>query len=437
MKLKYQSAVWSLALGALTLASCSSEDFQGPDTELGKVSLFGLDVSNVEKVMNDNAGAARAVYDVSEFIVEFYLQGSDTPCQTYVYGDMPGAVELPVGTYYAKVRSHNLQKAEWEKPYFTGQSAPFTISAGEITEVDPVVCTFSSLKVSIKFGPKLTAAAGNDVKVTVVANDEGELTYAIDETRAGYFATVDGSTTLVATLSGTVNGYFEEGLVRTYTDVAAGQHRIITYELGAGVPTPDEPSGSIGTDGIQIDVTYEDENLTGIVDPGKEDVLPNEDEPGTLPDILGGDEPGPDTPPTPPVDDPITFSGTLTEHADGIYINTEMTSKANVTINCANKCKDVSVKIDSDFLTADELQSMAGLPTEFSLTNPDYYDAIASLQLPYGDAVINKDVIDFDITMFMSLLGAGKGSTNVFTINVTDNAGETDTITFTIKVPQN
>lgn len=441
MKNRYQNALWMVAAGVLTLTSCSSDELVGgAASERGKVSLFGLDVSNIEQVINDASGTSRAAYDVSDYIVEFYAQDSETPYETYVYGDMPGAVELPVGTYTARVRSHELQKAEWDRPYFVGESSPFVITAGEITEIDPVVCKFASLKVSVKFGPKLAAVLGDDVKVTVVANDDGRLVYTKDNTSAGYFATLSGSTTLAYTFSGTVDGYKEE-FTHTYTNVEAGQHRIITFEKGASLPVPEDPTGSVNPAGITIDVTYQDVALDGSVDPGKEETLPDEDEPGKLPDITGGDDPnqggnqggneGGDDPVTPPAGDPITFSGTLQD--GGVYFNTDL-EIANVIIKCQNKCKDIMVKIESGFLSKDELVSVAHLNDEFSLTDPQYYDALAALTLKHGDEVAGQSEINFDISMFMSLLGAGKGKSSVFQLTVTDMDGNTKPITFTIKV---
>ncbi|MDE6367267.1 MAG: DUF4493 domain-containing protein, partial [Muribaculaceae bacterium] len=174
MKLKYQAA---LLTAALALGSCSSDDLYGvAEGSMGKVYKPGVEVSNVENVIKDAAGS-RASYDISNYIVDFTRQGEQVPVCSYVYKDMPGAVDLPEGSYTVSVRSHNVQKAEWDNPYFAGESSAFTITAGEFTEVEPVKCTFQSLKVTVVFGPKLRAAMGDDVKVTVKANDEGTLVF--------------------------------------------------------------------------------------------------------------------------------------------------------------------------------------------------------------------------------------------------------------------
>ena len=76
-------------------------------------------------------------------------------------------------------------KDEWEKPYYAGESAEFRVEANKLTEVEPITCTFRSLKVSVVFGEKLRAAMESDVMVTVVANDEGRLEYLPSDGRAG------------------------------------------------------------------------------------------------------------------------------------------------------------------------------------------------------------------------------------------------------------
>lgn len=433
MKIKYQIL---LLPSVFLLGACSGDDLEVPAGKMGSVSLVGVEVSNASEVIN-SAGGSRAVTDVSNYIVEFYRQGEADPMHTYVYADMPGTVELPEGVYTASVRSHDLQKAEFERPYFQGSSAEFSVTAGEITEVDPIKCTFKSLKVSIVFDSRLQENMGSDVKVTVVANDEGKLEFTPANNPAGYFATIDGSVTLVATFTGTVNGHYEN-FFTTYTDVAAGQHRIITYKLDNTLPKPDQPSGSIDGNGISVDVSYEDVDLTGNVDPGKEEPLPDDDDPGKLPEIpSGGDgeEPGPggddpNKPDVPPASDPITFGGTLEN--GGTYSSTAL-SQYLVKIHADKGCKDIFVEIDSPFLDEDMLSSV-GLTTKFSLLDATYAEAFESLSLPYGGQVLDKTDIDFDITGFMDLLAIGGESANKFTIKVTDAEGNVQNISFTITV---
>lgn len=433
MKMKYIYKV-ALLLPALVGLSACNEEMELSGAKQGGLNLssLGVEVSNIEKVVN-----SRAVTDVSAYKVDVYRVGEVSPVESYVYGSMPGIVTLAPGDYYVNVRSHEIQKAEWDRPYFEGTSEQFTIAADKITEVGAVKCTFSSLKVSVYFGEKLRAKMGNDVSVTVVANDEGKLTYTPDDSRAGYFATIEGSTTLVATFTGTVNGHFEN-FSRTYTDVAAGQHRKITFEVGAEVPVPDAPSGSINPgDGIKVDISYVDEDLNAEVDPGNEEVIDPGETPGKLPDLPGeGDDPivtppGPDNPEEPAFD----FAGSTLE--DGkTYMNTDFdeAKPAKVIINCPEGIAKADVIIDSDFLTAEELEGV-GLAKTFDLCDPkDLRDGLEGLGFPCGENIVNKSTAEVNVTDFMPLLGAGAGSTSKFTFTITDNKGNVKVTTFTIKV---
>ncbi len=434
MKFKYQYIIVALGL-SLAFVSCHDESpSDDGSVKRGTVSLMGLEVSTVEDVTDseETVKGSKAVVDVSDYIIEFYKQGSSTPVNTYVFEDMPGTVELAEGVYTVSVRSHNLQKAEWEKPYFAGKSEEFRIVADELTEVPPITCTFQSLKVSVIFSEKLRAVMDSDVKVTVVANDEGRLEYLPSDQRAGYFATVDGSTTLVATFTGTVKGV-NENIVRTYTDVKAGQHRIIKYDLGVELPT-----GFITDGGLSIDVSYEDVSMNGTVNPGEEDVITGEEEPGTLPGIGGGDNPGSGDDDDPVTQGAISFSGTIENGAT--YYNTDFVDEggnvlkeAEVYITCAKGCADVAVNINSNTLTPDVLESV-GLSADFSLvTSTQFFEALSGLGLPCGAEVEGvSSPIKFNITPFMALLGIYADGTNVFTLTVTDKEGNVEACRFTI-----
>lgn len=429
MKLIYQAALLAAVVG---LGSCSNEELilGGGSSATGSVAKPGVEVSNAEKVVQE--AGSRATYDVSNYIVDFYAAGQDVPYASYKYGEMPGTVELPVGDYTAKVRSHNVQKAEWDNPYFAGTSAPFSISADDITQVQPVKCVFSSLKVSVVFGPKLRSVLGNDAQVTIVANDEGTLVYTPSETRGGYFEALDGSVTLAATFEGTISGQFHT-IHHAFAEVAKGQHRIITYEASGTLPNPGEPTGTVGLGGISIDMSYTDENLDGSVDPGKEDTMGDDDEPGKLPEIPGeGDEPNPPTPPT-PGDDAIVFAGTL---SNGQTFTTTQLSEYTVVVKAQSGIADMVVQIISeDGLTPAELENV-GLTDKFSLVNDEqYFEGLSGLGFPVGDEVRNKTELTLNITEFMPLLQVLGPNTAKFIMTVTDNDGNTLPLEFTIVNP--
>ncbi|MBD5179245.1 MAG: DUF4493 domain-containing protein [Bacteroidales bacterium] len=430
MKLTYQAA---LLTAALSLGACSSEQLFDGDSSAatGRVAKPGVEVSNVETVVKQ--APSRATYDVSNYIVDFYAAGQDVPYASYSYGEMPGTVELPVGSYTASIRSHNVQKAEWDKPYFVGTSEPFAIAADDITEVAPVKCVFSSLKVTVVFAESLRRVMGDDVQVTIVANDEGRLVYTPSETRAGYFEALDGSVTLAATFEGTVNGRHEV-INNAFASVSKGQHRIITYEASSALPVPSEPAGGVGTEGIQIDMSYVDVDIDGNVTPGDEDVIDDgEEEPGKLPNIPGEGDGDDDKDPE-PGQGGITFGGTL---ENGKSYTTTQLSDYSVVINAEKGIADVLVQIIStDGLTPDELEGV-GLTDKFSLvTDEQYFESLSeTLGFPVGDQVKNATTLSLNITEFMPLLQVLGPNTAKFVMTVTDNGGTTEVLEFTIVNP--
>lgn len=276
-----KTKIFSLITGAaLMFASASCDDnWKAPTQEDGSVSLasMGLDISDLEKVLTTTVGS-RASVDVSPFIVNIYnSQGALSG--TWAYSEMPEVVTLPVGKYRVESMSHKIQKAEWEKPYFYG-SKEFEVTSGKITSVGVVTCKFSSLKVSIRFTDALRSVMGDDVTVTTVANDEGELTFTPAETRSGFFEVLEGSTTFVVTFQGTVKGY-RENVRKVYTDVAPGQHRIITFDVkNSGGTNPDETGQIDPSEGVNLDVNVTDENISGNINTGEEN-KPEEEKPGT------------------------------------------------------------------------------------------------------------------------------------------------------------
>lgn len=416
--------------GLCSLSACNEST--EPISRQGELRLssLGVEVTNADKVYG-----SRAVVNVANYIVDICRSGETEPVQSYIYGQMPSVVTLTPGEYVVNVRSHNVERAAWDAPYFEGQSEQFSIKADDITDVDPIKCSFASLKVSVIFGEKLRKVMGDDVTVTVMANDEGRLVYTPDDERDGYFAVVDGSTTLIATFTGTVSGN-EETITKIYTDVAAGQHRKITFEIGKEAPEPDSPTGSVDHgEGVSVNVTYFDDDLTGEVGDGIEDAIDNPgDMPGKLPELP--DEPGNDDPVTPPADeDGFDFKGSTLENGK-TYMNTDFSDAkpAEIKINCPDGIAKAEVIIDSDFLTPEELEGV-GLADKFDLCNPGALrEPLEAFGFPCGENITDHTEATVNVTQFMPLLGIGAGSTSKFTFTITDKNGVVKVTTFTIKV---
>jgi len=273
---------------ALGLASCNDDNWNptpGNGSE-GTLSLksLGVDIDDKEELV----GNARASVDISDFIIEI-VKGDQT-VQKWTYASMPEVFALAEGDYTARVRSHELQDAEWDKPFYQG-SQSFTIEKNKITELGTVTCTFQSVRVSVTFAEDLKAAMGDDCIVLIEVGNSGtsmQFDKAHYESSA-YFRPVDGSMTLVATFKGTVQGNYTETNPYTFTDVAAGKHYRLNFS--AKGPGPDIPleTGSIdlggginlntdilGVNSVTGNVEDEEGNIVDPERPGKEDPKPED-----------------------------------------------------------------------------------------------------------------------------------------------------------------
>lgn len=384
-----------LALTAVVmLNSCEEEDWNPNDLlkESGSLSLSSMvvDVDDSETIVS------RASVDVSTFEVTIVKAATQEVVSTWTYSDIPEIVTLEVGDYEIEVRSHTPEAAAWDAPYYYASKA-FKIEKDEVIEIGTLTCVLSNLKVSVAYSEALFAALGDDVKVKIKVGDAGELEYVKGEQRAGYFVLPEQSSTLVATFEGTVDGR-ATSFYKTFTDIAVGQHHIITFSLNSGTIDPDII--------IDADISYDDI----VVDvPGDDDVLPD-DRPGESEDNA-----------------PTITSETL--NIDGVNEITE-SLVAKVDIAAPLGVSNFEVVIISEQLTKEELQNV-GLDSEFDLAYPGELEGpLTELGFPTGDAVIGQTNLTFDITMFMSLLVYFPG-THQFQLTITDMAGQSITKTLT------
>lgn len=441
-----KTSIYSIfAAGALLVGAASCSDGWGPDgntagkegtVDFGAFSISAPDADKAETVVNSSVGS-RASIDLSGFLISVVnVEGvEETTVQTYTYADMPEVLALPEGKYRLDVESHKVQKAEWSRPYYAGSSEPFDITAGKITNVGVVSCSFASLKVSVRFEPELLEVLGDDAKVTIFANDEGTLEFTKNETRSGFFQVVPGSTTLAAHFEGTVAGKYTTEQT-AFEDIEAGQHRIITYKA-KNDPVPPEHTGTVNP-GITIDADVTNVDIAGNVTVD-EDVIENN--PQRPWGDEGGEEPGPgpDVPPTPgdkavsfEVDKAecpnfsITSPNILTED------NADTFGNAIVNITAPKGFKNLVVNIVTNSEKfKNTLDGM--LPLEFDLANAgEYTDALSGLMLPVNEELTADGVTEakFDITMFVSLLAPFKGQHD-FVLTVTDKELKAETMTLT------
>ncbi len=414
MKSKILSLFAIIAM-TIGLSAChSDEPTIGPDIhESGQVSLrsLGVDVNNAEVVINGSSDkniSSRASVDLSDFQVSIF-KGA-VLVKKWRYADMPELFTLEPGDYTVKIISHDVQKAEWEHPLFVGEKN-FTIENDQITEIGVVTCSLANIKVSIVYDKSLLdLLTKDDAKVTVIANDEGRLEYKPEETRAGYFEALEGSSTLVAEFTGTIKRNFETMRV-VYNDVKPGQHRIITFKVNDPNQRPDETGGIAIGDGLYLDVEVTDVNLTYSLNVEETNI------PDNRPSFGEPDTPDPGPGPDDPDDDPIKITSETLSFTENNPIDV---SPAEVFIHSDKGIAHFLVKIESsnqDFLaSAGEL-----LPLSFDLAYPGEYEDIFrdSLKFPVGNEVIGANDLTFNISELVPLLQAFPG-THKFTLSVED-----------------
>lgn len=389
-------------------------------------------VNTYEAEKEDAQGAkapeSRAVTDLSPFIVEV-VKSDGSKVASWTYATMPPAPTFAVGTYTVRVKSHNPQPVEWEKPYYTGEQQ-FQIKANDVTDVDPIVCTLANVRVSIEVTEALKKASAGDVKITFTGEPGVDLEFAPDETRSGYFAYTEGLSTMKVHFEGTVSGARED-FTHVLKDIQPGQHRLVKFALRINPNPPADETGNIEIpegEGVMVDCGVTTYEVDGTVS-SKEDVIDDSGRPGQE---EGGDDPKPDD----PDDKAITFSSSTLD-LEGANMAEEFGEEeglkpAVVDIHSENGVKSLKVKIISDFLTEDMLSGI-GLTSQFDLADPgEYAEGLAGLGFPSADEVNGAHDLQFNITKFIPLIF--EEGDHKFEITVTDSKGLVKTMVLLIRV---
>lgn len=411
---------------ALGLASCHDDSWEPKVEKTGELSLatMDVDVNVAERLVSRQAESV----DVSDFTVAIY-HGEES-VGAWKYAQMPEIVKLPVGEYSARVYSHEVQKQDWDKPYYLG-SKTFAIESGKITNIGTVECSFASVRVTIVYDESMQGHMGSDCKVTVVANDEGRLEYSAAETRSGYFEAIDGSNTLVATFAGTVDGQ-ETSIVRTYADVAPGTHYRITYV--ARKPQPGDEVGNVNGAGITVTTEVTSVDAEGNITI-EEDVIDN---PGKRPGTEDEEGPGDDPQPEGNIELKSDYLSLTSPNNTAEYGTEAKPAVVNIASDHGIAHLNVKIQSDNDNFNASVAEM---LPFEFDLAtvsadDPENAEKIGSLGLPMGPYAADEDGItraDFDITMFMDILVSFSGQ-HKFTLSVADDNGYKKEITLIFNV---
>ena len=186
---------YHIALLAVTLASvatgCKDETWNYEDN--GESKHGTLSSRSIEYEVNAAAIVSRAA-STDDFIVEI-TDGNSEVIDRYTYKELPDEIDMEVGDYAVCVRTPEVYKAAWDAPYYEGVQT-FTIKEDATTEVEKVICRLANVKVSVRMSDEFRQLVSDDCKLTVVANDNGELVYNLDDIdngHAGFFEYVPSS----------------------------------------------------------------------------------------------------------------------------------------------------------------------------------------------------------------------------------------------------
>lgn len=463
-------------LGMFT--SCDEPTYPKKDDAEGQLSISSLyiDVVTGEDIR-------RSTIDITNYTIRILNKKTGAQVHEWKYSSKPEIITLPVDVYTIEVFNHEVEDAAFDSPYYYA-SKDVEILKNSVSEIGVITCRLSNVKVSIQYTDRLKSLIkdGKDVFVDVVVGKSGKLTFAYDETRAGFFKFDEGSNTLVATFRGTVDGtYMSE--YKTITDVEKGQHRIITFDAKKA-PDPEEEFGHITTSGFAVVSSVTVVDLTRDVRVTEDPVDPDDMIRADVSDLKLDAKGGAKTV-------SIVATDAWTANADQSWVKLSVSAgnkgttnvnvsaeentseearsanvmfkmgamvavvkvtqqgkgaasdptiesttldlsgvntiydgmKAIVNLNAPNGIAHVNVTIDSPSLTKEDLIEV-GLDSEFDLAYPGRVEpGLKALGFPVGNDVIGKQTVVFDISQFMGLLTAFKGEHH-FILEIIDSNGK-------------
>lgn len=426
--MKAKNILLSLSLSTL-LFSCEKDTpfITEPAEGEGQILKSALNVDLRDGELGQSSlRSTRADVSYDDFKVTFIKNGASAPVSSYRYGDMPDIVTLEKGAYtVAATYGENLD-AEWNNPYYSGQSDVFNIRAGEITDdIGEIVCRLENIKVSIAFAPMLTQQMSESsyVEVKVAPDVDDNSVKGLQFTKyeegngiSGYFRYVKG-VSLVATFNGMVEG-LRVSATKAIKEVEKGNHYKITFKLH----TQEGDNQGDANAEIDLDTSVTVTNVERNVDIEDDEILDDSERP-TEGDPGKPDDPNPPVPGGAPVIvgvAPIDIDA-VNEVDGSVPVGMKVTSSADGGFS------EFMVLIDSPDLTPDELEGV-GLSAELNLAETP--DQFATPLKNFGFPVNVKGQKEADIEISTMLLGmlqaVGQGHTHNFKLIVTDANGTTE-----------
>jgi len=166
---------------SLALISCRKDPSE-PIEETGQIHIeIG---SNIRILEMD--GGFKTNPALEDFKVDIFNADGSIAMSFHSIAEMPDTIELAVGDYYVQAYSDNDLPAEFDNPYYFGESHLFTVEPNQHLSVE-VNCVLSNTVVSVFYSDNVVNSFLN--YSTLVASEFGSLLFSETELRKGYFRT--------------------------------------------------------------------------------------------------------------------------------------------------------------------------------------------------------------------------------------------------------
>lgn len=392
-------------------------------------SEFTLDLDETIETKADPAGGGYSI---------FVLDAEGGEVKSMSYSDVKNnddLISLPAGNYTLVARSQmeEVPQAVFDSPVY-GVSKEFSIEAGAVTEIGQLTCTLLQCKVTVSYSDEFLASVTGAGSTTVEIKSGCSLSFALNADRTfddtpGYFD-VSGNTMTVV-FNGNIEGKSAK-MTKTFSNIAPKQWRKIKF-----VQKKNEQGDA--TFDIVISDLIGDITLNGEISVDTETIL--------------GEDPS-----APKGDGGIRlYPDYTTEEANKnvmtvVYVDGETYDNGDqkidhisipITAPAVENVPDMLIKLKAlvpgkvKKFTVDILTDNSAFETAVATAGATHLDLISPKEenmiifdvvpFPYGEDLIGKDVIPFDLSNAQTAICGFKGN-HTFLMNITDETGCRNTI---------
>ena len=382
------------------------------------------------KVASDGRYITKANDEINNFTITITRPADGWTKEFVRFGDMPQVLELGSGDYTIVAESPSKEDAAFDQPIYYG-TADFTIKTGELTPVS-LTCSLTNMMVTFETSDNFrnelsayTVTITNAASWTAEDAESRTLVWdkdAVDANTPGYF-TVDTLLVKVDAYRNVDNS--ETHATMVIRNVAAKDHHIINLDARVTGQLGGENGGVV----LVIDDTLNDKDQN-VDSPGFDEV--------PVDGGNEGDDESDDPSPVEESEDPVSSTApTMTWEANPTFAPTTIADgmDVNILINAPEKIAGFVVNVNSMELApviavlggaADSEVSEYDMDLINDATMIESLDSMG-LGIPTGDALKGQTEVLFSLSALVpmiSLYQPESGAEHIFTLTVTDEAGQ-------------